>query len=472
MNGHAVSVRIKALFTGLLLASDIAAMFLAILLAYWLRFDAGILAYQERHFLRDYVPFFLLAMLVAPACFALQGLYRFRRYVSRLDELTRVFTGASITIVVATAAGAFFARDFNYSRGLVSVAWLLGITLAWLSRRFLHGLLSNLWRQGVARDRAMVVGSSEMALAVAQQLRRMPGLGYETVGLVTDKQAPGTWVDGLPVIGPVSAVGSLVREHAVSDLIIADPGLSHAEVLQIVEQCPIGRVSIRVVPDMFQLMTTGVTIGDIGGLPTVLVRDVALRGWNLVIKRGMDLVISALTLIVVSPILALIALLIKVTSPKGPVFYVQERVGLDGVPFFMIKFRSMEPDAESDTGPVWASAEDPRTTSIGGLLRRLSLDELPQLINVLIGEMSIVGPRPERPHFVEQFREKVPRYFERHAEKAGITGWAQVNGLRGNVSIEERTAYDLWYIENWTPWLDLQIMIKTVAAVVRGDNAY
>jgi len=259
-------------------------------------------------------------------------------------------------------------------------------------------------------------------------------------------------------------------EHG--DCIIADPGLSHAEVLQIVEQCPIGRVSIRVVPDMFQLMTTGVTIGDIGGLPTVLVRDVALRGWNLVIKRGMDLVISALTLIVVSPILALIALLIKVTSPKGPVFYVQERVGLDGVPFFMIKFRSMEPDAESDTGPVWASAEDPRTTRIGRLLRRLSLDELPQLINVLIGEMSIVGPRPERPHFVEQFREKVPRYFERHAEKAGITGWAQVNGLRGNVSIEERTAYDLWYVENWTPWLDLQIMIKTVAAVVRGDNAY
>jgi lipopolysaccharide/colanic/teichoic acid biosynthesis glycosyltransferase len=138
----------------------------------------------------------------------------------------------------------------------------------------------------------------------------------------------------------------------------------------------------------------------------------------------------------------------------------------------MIKFRSMEPNAESETGPVWATAGDSRTTRVGAILRRLSLDELPQFINVMVGEMSLVGPRPERPHFVEQFRERVPRYFERHAEKAGITGWAQVNGLRGNVSIEERTSYDLWYVENWTPWLDLKIMIKTLAAVVRGDNAY
>jgi exopolysaccharide biosynthesis polyprenyl glycosylphosphotransferase len=402
----------------------------------------------------------------------LQGLYRFRRHISRLEEFMRVFTGASIMIVAATAVSAFLVRDFNYSRGIVSLTWMLAILFAWLSRLFLYGMLSNLWRQGLARDRAIIVGSGEMGLGVVQQLRRMPGLGYELVGFVTDNDPPGTWVEGLPVIGPISAVGSLVREHAVSDLIIAEPRLSRPEVLQIVEQCPIGRVSIRVVPDMFQLMTTSVTIGEVGGLPTVLVRDVALRGWNLVIKRAMDLVITSIILILVSPLLVFIALLVKVSSPGGPVFYVQERVGLDGVPFLMIKFRSMQSDAERETGPVWARASDPRATRLGSILRRLSLDELPQFINVLLGEMSLVGPRPERPYFVEQFREQVPRYLERHSEKAGITGWAQVNGLRGNVSIEERTAYDLWYVENWTPWLDLKIMIKTLAAVVRGENAY
>jgi exopolysaccharide biosynthesis polyprenyl glycosylphosphotransferase len=167
-----------------------------------------------------------------------------------------------------------------------------------------------------------------------------------------------------------------------------------------------------------------------------------------------------------------IAFLIKLTSPDGPVFYVQERVGLDGKPFQILKFRSMRPDAEAATGPVWAHAGDDRTTAIGKWLRRLSLDELPQFINVVLGEMSLVGPRPERPYFVEQFQQRIPRYLERHTEKAGITGWAQVNGLRGNTSIEERTAYDLWYVENWTIWLDLKILFRQLLVVLFDKNAY
>ncbi|MBC7262104.1 MAG: exopolysaccharide biosynthesis polyprenyl glycosylphosphotransferase [Chloroflexi bacterium] len=222
---------------------------------------------------------------------------------------------------------------------------------------------------------------------------------------------------------------------------------------------------------MFQIIASEISIDDLNGLPLLTVRDVALRGWRLAVKRAMDIVVSAATLILLSPLMLLIALLIKLDSP-GPVFYTQERMGLDAKPFQILKFRSMRVDAEQQTGPVWATRNDPRVTRLGAFIRRYSLDELPQFINVLLGDMSLVGPRPERPVFVEQFRQIVPRYMERHKEKAGITGWAQVNGLRGDTSIVERTKYDLWYIENWSLLLDIKILIKTFFNIFRDKNAY
>ncbi|HEY8598671.1 MAG TPA: exopolysaccharide biosynthesis polyprenyl glycosylphosphotransferase, partial [Thermomicrobiales bacterium] len=209
-----------------------------------------------------------------------------------------------------------------------------------------------------------------------------------------------------------------------------------------------------------------------GGLPMVSVRNVALRGWNRVVKRVMDVALSAFILTMISPLIVLLAALIKLTSP-GPVFHLQERVGHDGRFFLCIKLRSMAVGAEDSTGPVWARPDDPRRTALGRFMRRYSLDELPQFVNVLLGEMSIVGPRPERPHFVEQFSQSIPGYAYRHHEKAGITGWAQVNGLRGNTSIEERTRYDLYYVENWSPLFDIKIIVKTIWLVLRPDsNAY
>jgi exopolysaccharide biosynthesis polyprenyl glycosylphosphotransferase len=201
------------------------------------------------------------------------------------------------------------------------------------------------------------------------------------------------------------------------------------------------------------------------------VRDVALRGWRFTLKRMVDIVGSVIGLILLSPLMLLTALLIKLES-RGPAFYAQERMGLDAKPFSCLKFRSMRQDAEAQTGPVWATKDDPRRTRLGILLRRFSIDELPQFINILLGHMSLVGPRPERPVFVEQFRRSIPRYMDRHREKAGLTGWAQVNGLRGDTSISERTKYDLWYIENWSLWLDFKIILRTVFNWVFEKNAY
>jgi exopolysaccharide biosynthesis polyprenyl glycosylphosphotransferase len=215
-------------------------------------------------------------------------------------------------------------------------------------------------------------------------------------------------------------------------------------------------------------MASEVNIGDLGGLPLLTIRDVALQGWKLALKRGMDIVVSGFVLVILSPFLLLMTIMVKLDSP-GSVFFVQERMGLDARPFRMIKFRSMRIDAELG-GPGWTTPNDPRRTKLGTLMRRFNIDELPQFINVLIGDMSLVGPRPERPVYVEQFRQSIPRYMDRHREKAGITGWAQVNGLRGDTSIIERTKYDLWYIENWSLTLDIRILIRTAFQWLLGLN--
>jgi exopolysaccharide biosynthesis polyprenyl glycosylphosphotransferase len=313
--------------------------------------------------------------------------------------------------------------------------------------------------RGLGRDRALIVGSGPVAQMIVQKIRLSPYLGYEVVGIV---QGNGGEPEGFeaPILGGVDALPDLITEHQIDEVIIALPEASHQELIRIISLCERGQTAIKVYPDLFQIMATHVSIDDLGGLPLISVQDVALRGWKLTVKRTMDIVGSALGLIFLSPAMMLAALIIHLESP-GPVFYIQERMGLDAKPFKVIKFRSMRQDAERH-GPGWTTKDDPRKTRFGNLLRRTNLDELPQLINVFIGEMSLVGPRPERPVYVHQFRQSIPLYMERHREKAGMTGWAQINGLRGDTSIWERTKYDLWYIENWSIWLDIKILIRTI----------
>ncbi|MDX1687680.1 MAG: exopolysaccharide biosynthesis polyprenyl glycosylphosphotransferase, partial [Candidatus Promineifilaceae bacterium] len=260
----------------------------------------------------------------------------------------------------------------------------------------------------------------------------------------------------------------LIEAQDVDEVIIATPEEGHREVVRVISYCERGRVSIKVFPDIFQFVTTDAGIDDLGGLPLLTVRNYAMRGYMLIVKRLMDVVGAAIGLVALSPLMLLVAVAIKLESP-GPVFFVQDRMGLDGRPFKLIKFRSMRNDAEA-RGPGWTVSDDPRQTRLGRWLRRIDIDELPNLINVFLGEMSLVGPRPEQPYYVEEFRKTVPRYMERHREKAGMTGWAQVNGLRGDTSITERTKYDLWYTEHWSILLDVKILIRTVWQIVTGNS--
>jgi exopolysaccharide biosynthesis polyprenyl glycosylphosphotransferase len=398
-------------------------------------------------------------------------LYHRQRSLSSIDQFYSIFAAASIGTIVSIAFISFFFKNqLDYPRLMMVYVWLLTIIFTSLGRVIQSRLQLTLQAYGWGEQRVLIVGTGEVGRMVMQKIKRTPGLGYRVAGFVDDGAGTQT-IQGVPVLGKVDDIPELTATEAINEVIVVMPEATHHEILKVVSKCDRSRVAIKVFPNVFQIMASEVSIGDLGGLPLLTVRDTALQGWRLTVKRNIDMAGSALGLIFLSPVMMLLAVLIKLDS-DGPVFYTQERMGLDGKRFMMLKFRSMRTDAESQTGPVWASADDSRRTRLGAIIRRFSIDELPQLINVLIGDMSLVGPRPERPVFVEQFQQSIPRYMDRHREKAGITGWAQVNGLRGDTSIIERTKYDLWYIENWSIALDFRILIRTIVNIFYDDHAY
>ncbi|MGQ9680937.1 MAG: undecaprenyl-phosphate glucose phosphotransferase [Anaerolineae bacterium] len=417
---------------------------------------------------RAYAGMMLLQVVTLLGSLYINRLYHLSRGASRVDQFYSIVAAVSVGSLIGTAFTSLLWKDLDWPRLMIVYFVLFAIVFLTLGR-----LLTGAWVTALRAknpDRVLIVGAGDAGRMIAQRILQAPQLGYQVVGFVDDGQGRQV-AAGLPILGPLSSLQQVIRAENVQEVVIALPDAPGAQVLDLIYECERERVLVKVFPDVFQTMAATLTISDLNGLPMLTVRDVALRGWKLSLKRAMDLVGSAVGLVLVSPLLLLIALLIKLDSP-GPVFYTQVRMGLDAKPFPMIKFRSMRVGAENETGPVWARRDDPRRTRLGALLRRTSLDELPQLINVLLGEMSLVGPRPERPVFVEQFRQVVPRYMDRHREKAGMTGWAQVNGLRGDTSIVERTKYDLYYVENWSLLLDLKILVRQLFRGASDRNAY
>ncbi len=400
----------------------------------------------------------VLHLLLLLGAFGAQRLYQRRRLIGHLDEAIKILLVNGVLVLVLLAILTLGFPDVNVYRRQIVFAWIFTSVLITLGR-ILHTRIQ--WAaqsRGWGVDRVLIVGSGETARIILQRIAATPKLGHVVVGTVSDRRAD-DHPRQAPWLGDIARIPALIRTHSIDEVIVGMPEASTAELVRIINYCEREKVGIRLLPDLFQIMAQEVSIGDLSGMPLLTVRDSALQGWKLVIKRTIDVVFSLLVLVFLSPWFLLNALLIKLESP-GPVFYVQVRMGLDAIPFHMLKFRSMQTNAEAQ-GPGWTTPNDTRRTRLGRFLRSKSLDELPNFINVLMNDMSIVGPRPERPVFVEEFRRVVPNYMERHKEKGGITGWAQINGLRGDCSIEERIKYDLWYIENWSIALDLKIMAIT-----------
>ncbi|HUZ77488.1 MAG TPA: undecaprenyl-phosphate glucose phosphotransferase [Chloroflexota bacterium] len=460
-----------ALETLALVVVDLAATALAYVIAYHLRFETDIIPFLHLPSISVQYGTIGVVDVCFVVAFAMNRLYSHRRSLSPSDEFFRVVAGVSVGTLFAMATISFVLRGiFEFSRLMVAYAWFLSIILVSVGRAVVTLTQASLRKRGVGVRRLLIVGSGSPAHIVLDKIHRSPQLGYEVVGCMDDGSARGMGSD-VPLLGELEDLPLVVERFHVEEVIVALSNPRPDTILDVADSLADLDVSIKVFPDVIQMITEDAGVDDLDGLPLVAVRQVALRGKNIVIKRATDVLVSLVVLVFGSPILLLIALLVKIDS-RGHVFYVQERVGKDGKPFPCIKFRSMVEDAEGETGPVWARREDARRTRIGTLLRQLSLDEFPQFVNVLLGQMSVVGPRPERPVFVQQFSNHIPRYMERHAEKAGITGWAQVNGLRGNTSVEERTKYDLYYVENWSLLLDFKIMLKTIAIMFTDKQAY
>jgi len=456
----------------------------AFIVAYALRFHTGLIPITKGvPPLRQYVNVLPFIVVLVPVAFQLQGLYRLRRGRSRVDDFFAVFVGSILAVVFGIVATlyvqTYFATNAAKEQGVFEVSQLvwgiflaLNVTLTYASRELVREVFERRWRAGIGLKRILIAGSGELGRLVADKILEHRELGYQIVGFVDDR-APGDHLGyrGLPLLGTIDDAPEISARESIDHLYVALPPAQHVRMLELIDSTSREMVDVKVVPDLLQVIALRARLEDLDGIPVININDVPLQGFNSVVKRAIDIAISSAALLVLALPFCLIAALVKLTS-RGPVFYRQERMGLDGKPFMIHKFRSMREDAERESGPVFASHDDPRRTPLGRLLRQTNIDELPQFWNVLKAEMSIVGPRPERPLFVKQFKDRIPQYMLRHKVKAGITGWAQVNGWRGNTSIEKRIEYDLYYIENWSVRLDLKIMWLTVLNGFFQKHAY
>jgi len=451
----------------LALAGDLCLIAVCWVSAYAIRFH--LLRVTDVPPFQDYALQLLPILVVWGFAFHAFDLYRPSRLGSHLSEWFRVAIASTLGVLVLVAIMTFAFRGYEYSRLVITFFLVQSIVVVSLARAAFREVLRFARRRGYNQRYAIVVGGGEPAAEVLRVLRRRVDVGIRVLGLLSDKaEAPA--IDA-PRLGGLEEIRAVLDRQQVDIVFIALPHSEYPRLTAVLNEIGDDPVTIHFVPDVFGLASLRGGVEEFESIPFIHLRESPLYGWNRVAKRVLDLVVGGGALVLAAPAMLAIATALKLVS-SGPVLYRQERMGLDGQRFQMLKFRTMRVDAERETGPVWARPDDSRRTRLGTFLRRWSLDELPQLWNVLRGEMSLVGPRPERPSFVEEFRRRVPGYMLRHKMKAGITGWAQINGWRGQTSIEKRIEYDLYYIERWSLGFDLKILLLTFWSGFRNRNAY
>ena len=459
-------------FETLVLLLDLATLSCSWILAYFLRFYLPVIPVSKG--IPPFLTYLTLLLIMLPLwyiVFKAFGLYRPRRISSKFAEIMDIAKGTTIAVLILVSL-TFFVRKYEFSRLTFVYFGIICVIALCVERILFRELLRLIRKRGYNLRHALIVGTGSLGQDVTDRVHSHPELGIKIRGfLCEDNSQIGNELKGFKVLDTFENVRNVVMNQNIDMVLITLPLSAHERLKRILDDIGDEMVSIMLIPDLIELATLRGGVGEFEGMPIISLRDTPLYGWNVVIKRVTDIVLSIIILLAVSPLMFVVLFLVKATS-IGPVFYRQERMGLDGRIFSMLKFRTMETQAEKETGPVWAAKGDPRKTIIGSFLRKTSMDELPQFFNVLKGDMSIVGPRPEREFFIQQFRSKIPKYMLRHKMKAGITGWAQISGWRGNTSLEKRIEYDIYYIENWSLGFDLEIMWLTIWRGLVNKHAY
>ncbi len=435
------------MFTILRLATDISAICLSFILAYLLKFGNLSLSAIINFPLATYSNQMVLVLLVFLATFQIIGLYRTRRgFLIDVDEFLGVFSGVTLAWVLLIVL-TFIRGEYEFSRYLLLLSWPLTFILLVTVRELILRIELFARKSGWGSRRALVIGDGELARELAERLKKHPSYGLLFVRFLESKD--------------LTQLEEIVRQEKISNVFVADKKMSREKLVELASKCDDLNISFGAIPDVFQILTTSPAVEDIEGLPLISMQPSRFNYMNRYLKRSFDILLSLFGIILFSPIMLLIVPLIKIFSPGGPAVYAQERVGKKGKVFELYKFRTMIPDAEGKTGPVLATADDPRKTPLGKILRMTNLDELPQLFNILKGDMSFVGPRPELPIIVNEFKQMIPKYMERHKIRPGLAGWAQLHGGY-SMPPEEKIKYDLFYIENWSLVMDIKIILKYI----------
>ncbi len=441
------------------------------LFAYFLKFESGLLLYDEGLSAQTYLSALYYIVPGYLILYYQMDLYNTRRASGRKRELLNVIKANTLGAVIFMVA-LYVINQPDFSRQMIFIFWGVCIFLETAVRNMMRALMMFWWKKGYNLKYVLLIGYSGSAESYINKVLLNPQWGYVIRGILDDNAERGLEYKGIKVLGTIDNLSLILPENKLDEIAITLPLGQYGRLKEIVGLCEKSGVHTKFIPDYAGIIPNRPYTEDIQGLPVINIRHVPLNNtFNSIIKRLVDIIGSIFGIIISSPFMIVSAILIKATS-EGPVIFAQERVGLHNKPFQMYKFRTMIEQSEAEEAKGWTTKDDPRVTGVGRFLRRTSLDELPQLFNILFGQMSLVGPRPERPQFVEKFREEIPRYMIKHQVRPGLTGWAQINGLRGDTSIEKRIEHDLYYIENWTLEFDIKILFLTIFRGFINKNAY
>jgi len=452
---------------------DAAGMLAAFLSAYWMKFRSGLLLGHAALPFSSYLFWGLIYAILSVLIGYYGGLYKPRRR-TRLSADIWKLGQVHLLSFVGLLGLLYFAKQIHVSREFLGMFLGLNLTILTVYRFAVKMLLFRFRSLGYNKKYLLILGAGSVGRNFYKNLLQYPELGYEVFGFLDDnlKEHPPTGMPMPPILGGLDRLDEVLRKHTIDEVIVALPLAAHGKLAKIIETCDNAGAKTLIIPDYFDLLPARPYFDNFAGIPLINVRDIPLDELgNRMLKRAFDIVFSIFAIIVTSPVMLFAAIGIKLTSP-GPVIFKQERMGLDRRTFIMYKFRTMHVSDRKTADTTWTVENDPRRTKFGAFLRRTSIDELPQFFNVLKGDMSVVGPRPERPYFVEQFRDEIPKYMVKHHIRPGITGWAQTNGLRGDTSIRERIRHDLYYLENWSFMFDLKIIMLTILRGFVNRNAY